>query len=277
MQDQMLVNGLSYQVVTGNNKAFWDKMKVGTWETETFDFFRNNITPNSLVLDVGSWIGPTALYAAQFADRCIAFEPDPVAFEELKANYQANHLAEWASRLTVVNAAVTSDGQPLILGSRTGGGDSTSSALFADSESHWTVPSRKLDDILRESASPEQPVFIKIDIEGGEYSLLPTVKHILSRPKASFHISLHPRFLRRSLRAKYSRLPQPLRFIKVRLEFIRAHMRILASLPDNKDVRFISSTPAWALPLMAMFMGRFPKDIRIVAGNNADKIGERHA
>ncbi|MGD9476989.1 FkbM family methyltransferase [Shinella sp. G-2] len=264
MQDKIVVNGLSFQVLTGKNKAFWDGVKAGQWENETFDFFRDNIRPTTVVLDVGAWIGATALYAAQLGAKCVAFEPDPVAFEELKANTQENSGAAWADRLSIINAAITVDGAPLVLGSSSSGGDSMSSALLADADTSWTVASRRLEDVLREFSSPGDPLFIKIDIEGGEYSLLPAVASILARAGATFHISLHPRFLRKSLRRKFGSLPWPLRFLKVRREFVRQHRAVLAALPAGKTISIESAIPVWGLLPMAALTGKFPSEIRIV-------------
>lgn len=263
MAEAIVVNGRSFKVDAGKNKTFWDAIKSRRWETETFNFFQKNIEPTALVLDVGAWIGPTALYAAQLGARCVAFEPDPVAFKELQANYEANRGADWFDRLTIENSAITLDGRPLVLGSRSKGGDSTSSALFADSDTNWTVSSRRLGDVLREYSSPGQPVFIKIDIEGGEYALLPEMGDVLGRAGASFHISLHPSFLRKSLRKKYASLPWPLRFVRVRFEFVRLHRRVLVSLPVNRTVNILSSIPKGALLAVAAITGRFPKDVRI--------------
>lgn len=266
MQDEIWVNGASFTVIVDRNKTFWNSVKSGQWETETFDFFRQNITPETLVLDVGAWIGATALYAAQLGAKCIAFEPDPVAFAELQANYNANEAKDWITRLSVVNAAVTVDGEPLKLGSRAGGGDSTSSALFADEDTNWVVPSRRLPDILSEFGEPNQPVFVKIDIEGGEYTLIPAIKDILARDDAGFHLSLHPKFLRKALRKRYSSLLWPFRFFAVRYAFVKQHQSILAALPLGKRINVEGALPMRLLLTAAAITGRFPKEIHIATG-----------
>jgi methyltransferase, FkbM family len=263
MHDVIALDGISYRVALGQNKTFWDLVKGGGWETRTFRFFRENITPETLVLDVGAWIGPTAFYAAQFGERCIAFEPDPVAFAELQDNVRANEQADWVSRITIANAAITVDGGPLSLGSRSGGGDSMSSALFADEDTRWVVPSKRLQDVLQESAKPGQPVFIKIDIEGGEYTLIPAIEDILAREGVTIHLSLHPRFLRRSLRKKYANLLWPLRFIAARCEFVNLHAKLLSALPKNKRLDIEGRNSTRNLLPVAALMGRFPKEIRI--------------
>lgn len=264
MRERIEIEGVSFEVFSEQNGSFWDQVKSGGWEAETLRFFRENITAETLVLDIGAWIGPTALYAAQIGESCIAFEPDPIAFAELRANRHANEKAEWISRLTIMNEAITVDGKPLSLGSRGGGGDSMTSALFADEETNWIVPSRRVPDILEQFARPGQPVFLKIDIEGGEYSLLPAIGDILAREGVRVHLSLHPRFLRKSLRRKFSSLFWPIRFLAARRAFVQHHKAIVASLPKNKRLGIKGNKSTGMLLVIAALTGRFPKEIQIV-------------
>ncbi len=260
----IVVGDLSYKVDADRNQPFWDAVQSGRWEPHTFQFFRTHIAPDVLVLDVGAWIGPTALFAAQLGAKCIAFEPDPKAFVELEENYRANSDATWIDRLSIVNAAVTVDGEPITLGSRAGGGDSMSSALFADQQTSWIAQSKRLQDILREHREPGQPLFIKIDIEGGEYSLLPAIKEILAEDGVRVHLSIHGKFITYVLRKKFSHLIWPLRFLAVRFAFFQKHRLVMASLPRHKSLRARGNAPLRMPLLKAAIIGRFPKEIEIV-------------
>lgn len=199
MPTTITVHDRSFDVEPGAQRRFWKHVGRGQWEPETFSIFDRHITDRTLVLDVGAWIGSTALYAAQRARHTIAFEPDPVAFAALGHNVAANAAAAWAPRIEIHDCAITADGASFVLGGTAEGADSTSSALFPGRESLWTVRSMLLPEVLASHRAPEQPVFLKIDIEGGEYALLPAIPEILADQGVTAYISFHPGMLRRSL------------------------------------------------------------------------------
>lgn len=265
----IVVGDVSYKAARGVNDTFWNLMNSRHWEPETLSFFRTHICEQTLVLDVGAWIGPTALYAAQLGKKCVAFEPDPIAFSELQTNFQANEGADWLSRLEIVNAAITADGSPIRIGSQAAGGDSMSSALFAEGTTSWVVNSYTLQSVIQKYSEPSQPVFIKIDIEGGEYELVPTVKDLLARPGVTIHLSLHPRFLRKALRKQFKNIPFFLRFLAVRAAFVKKHAAVLSALPIDKQIAANSRVPTWLLLPVAALLGRFPREIRITETNRA--------
>lgn len=195
----IVVGKLGYAVEIGAHRRFWERLLRGEWEPETFAIFDRNIDSRTLFVDIGAWIGPTVLYGAQRAERCLAFEPDPVAFAELRANVAANADQAWAHRIEITECAINKDGTSFTLGGSAEGADSTSSALFPGRESQWTVRARRLGDVLAANRKPAQPVFIKMDIEGAEYDLLPTIREVLADPLVTAYISFHPDMLRDSL------------------------------------------------------------------------------
>ncbi|MFN4203513.1 MAG: FkbM family methyltransferase [Tabrizicola sp.] len=229
MQRTIATGNCSYTVEEGAHRRFWKRVDSGAWEPETFAIFDEFIGDESLFLDVGAWIGSTALYGVQRAARCIAFEPDPLAFAELEANVAANRGQAWVEKLEIHQCAINSDGRSFVLGGRAEGGDSMSSALFPDRRSHWTVEARRLHDVLAAERKPGQPVFIKIDIEGGEYELLPTIGDIMGDPLVTAYISFHPRMLRQSVAATND----PVQAAKI---FVDRHLSVIESLPWSRRI-----------------------------------------
>jgi FkbM family methyltransferase len=201
MLTTVTVGDHSFQVDPGPHHRFWKRVNRGTWEPETYAIFNQHLNDRTLFLDIGAWIGSTSLYGAQLAQRCVAFEPDPVAFAALSRNVEANRQADWIGRLQIQERAINKDGQSFTLGGTSKGADSTSSALFPNRESQWTVRALRLPDVLAEHRADGQPVFLKIDIEGGEYDLIPSIQETLSDPLVTAYISFHPKMLRRSLAA----------------------------------------------------------------------------
>lgn len=208
--------------VTESHASFWDRVNAGTWEPETFDFFDRFITRDTTVLDIGGWIGPTAIYAAHRAKQVYAFEPDPVAFGVLAANHAAN---PGLTNLELVNAAVATEEGEAAMGSRGAAGDSMSSLLFAESTTHWSIRTVRLDRFLR-ARGVDGPLFVKLDVEGFEYALLPALLEQLAGYRYTALVSLHPSFV---WSADYARDPRTTLDARVmrRLRFIRAHWRLL--------------------------------------------------
>lgn len=169
-------NNKCFNVTTSKNLDFWIAVGSGYWEPTTYEIFDGLISDKYCYLDIGAWIGPTALYATQLAKRAYAFELDPIAFQELKQNVAANKNADWASRLVIYNKAIASSSGTLRLGSRGSGGDSMSSVLFVDGETSWDVEAITLAQFIDTEKLQDEKLFLKIDIEGGEYELLPPTK-----------------------------------------------------------------------------------------------------
>ena len=170
--------------------SFWKEFSAGSWEPDTFAVFDQFVDRHTLHLDVGAWIGPTVLYAATRAAKVIGFEPDPVAYGFLQKNVAAN---PQLAPIQVEHVAIAPRNERIRIGSRGAPGDSMSSELFATCETTWEIQGRTLDTYL--DPWPESdPVFIKIDIEGGEYHLLPSLAKLLRRPNLTLLLSLHPAF-----------------------------------------------------------------------------------
>ena len=175
-------------------ESFWQWF-ASDWEEETFEILERFVTPETTYVDVGAWIGPTLLTAATRAGRAIGYEADPVAFARLDQNIALN--PDLASRVTAVHAAVSPRSGTTRLGSATTPGDSMSSVLFGGGASHWTVPAVRLPEEAADRGWTA-PIFVKCDIEGGEYSLLPSLAPWIAASKPTLFVSFHPEFALRA-------------------------------------------------------------------------------
>jgi FkbM family methyltransferase len=130
------------------------------------------------------------LYAGQLAKAAYGFEPDPVAFAGLERNLAANPEIQ---NIRIFNSCIAAETGETQFGSRSGGGDTMSSLLFSEGQTVWTVPTIRLDEfVAREKL--EAPLFIKIDTEGGEYSILPSLDSFFRRYRPTIYLSTHPAF-----------------------------------------------------------------------------------
>jgi len=225
----------------------WDAITSGGWEPDTFRVLDAILSPDTTYLDLGAWAGPTLLYAAAKAKDAHGFEPDPIAFAYLQANLALNPAD---TNIAIYPWAIGAHDGMARLGNRKLPGDSTSSLLLTDLGETWEVPCRRLDTFLRERAI-QNPVCIKMDIEGGEYLVLPDMVDLLrSGQVKAILLALHPWVLLSDIKAWRI---TPRERIKRRWRYAVAHLRLLAALrplprwetPDGKTL------PRWRCYLNA--------------------------
>ncbi|MBS1491600.1 MAG: FkbM family methyltransferase [Bacteroidetes bacterium] len=188
MSQPVKKNNIQFNIV--GNEKFWLAFEDNSWEPETFKVLDAVIKPDYVVTDIGAWIGPITLYLASKASYCYSFEPDPVAFKELSENIAANsHLTH---KIKAYNKAVTPDGRPISLYSRFDYGDSGSSILKRVKSMNQTV---LVESVIFEeffNTNKIHPIhFIKMDIEGGEFFVLPQMLPFLKEHSPSLLLSLH--------------------------------------------------------------------------------------
>ncbi|MEM7692957.1 MAG: FkbM family methyltransferase [Pseudomonadota bacterium] len=178
--------------VGGGYDVFWDQADDDRWEVSTFEAIKACVDADTVVLDIGAWIGPTVLYAASRARRVIAFEPDPVAATALRENLAMN--AGITAKVAVEEAAVWREGGTLSLGSRGALGDSMSSALVHDGAATFEARAIAAGELMNRLGADEK-LFIKMDVEGAEYAIIPALRPLLDRPNVSALVAFHPRIV----------------------------------------------------------------------------------
>jgi FkbM family methyltransferase len=169
----------------GGSEKFWKDFVRGGWEPDTFSIFDKYCSKEHSYLDIGAWVGPTVLYGANLSKKCYAFEPDPTAFNFLKRNVLLNPNL---NNIEIYPTAIAPHTGIIDFGSNTNMGDSMSSIL-------WSKNSTPVDCITLEDFIVKNNIqdcnFIKMDIEGGEFSTLPSCRDILQKIKPTLYLSLH--------------------------------------------------------------------------------------
>jgi FkbM family methyltransferase len=180
--------GKSY-FVSGNLEFlfFWSSYR----EIYTYKIFDKFLDPNHSYIDIGAYIGSTILYAAHNAKKVYAIEPDPIAFKELKKNVALNPMLQ--GKIELYKKCINYKSGKVKFGNLGVGGDSTSSLLFSDSKTRWTVDGITFDEFIKKNEINDCN-FIKMDIEGGEVIVLPSMKNYLERNKPILYLSMHPIF-----------------------------------------------------------------------------------
>lgn len=258
---QVAFRGKTFNVEVTDKLWFWEELESGKWESDTFDVFDQYLDENTVFLDVGGWIGSTFLYASQLVNHSIVFEPDEVAFKELSANLSQNESAPWHAHTEAIQAAIAPESGSVSIGFRHESGDSMSSVLLGDSEESTEVNSINLSDFIAERGLSKEKLFIKMDVEGFEYEILPALgKTIQSLDNASFLVSLHPQFLLEKLNTE---IPSgKLKTSLTRKAFFERHQALLKAFKGYKCT-FINGKPFKPRKELtkALITGQFSRDL----------------
>jgi FkbM family methyltransferase len=143
---------------------------LSVWADRDYDIPGVDWAKVRQIVDIGAHVGSFTVWAARRAPnaRCLAVEPNPGTFELLQANVRANGLE---ARVATVNAAVGTAhgtaGLELVehsLGTR----------LARNGAGEVTVDVETITSLL-ENADMRQPDVLKVDCEGMEYELFPSI------------------------------------------------------------------------------------------------------
>lgn len=186
-------NQIQFQVDASTYEWFWNLMLRNEWEEETFRIFDRFIDSRHPYLDIGAWIGPTVLYGAHRAKHVYAIEPDIVAYQQLSGNVELN--PSISAKVTSVHAALTARSGNARLYTRTHPGDSSSSLIPTLSDEHYCeVRGLTINEFTTDNGVTNVN-FIKMDIEAGEYLVIPAMRDFLECQRPTLYLSLHPQFL----------------------------------------------------------------------------------
>ncbi len=171
--------------------TFWDRVEAGTWEPGTLRVLDDLLGPGTVFVDIGAWVGPLTLYAAALGAEVVAVEADPHALDQLQRNLAAN--PDLATRVKLMPRALSAGIGPVRMGARRKPGDSMSSVLLAGAGETWTIAGMTVRELASELPRARVDL-LKIDIEGGEYAVLPTLGPLLESASALL-LALHPDML----------------------------------------------------------------------------------
>lgn len=163
------------------------------WEFETFQVFDQLRDPAKVAIDLGAWIGTTSIWLSHHFRSVVAVEADPLSHVALVKNLEASA----CRNVVVIPRPIAKERATVVFGSHAHGG------RLNDSTSQIKQEPSSMDDIVVESVTlqdvstvydPEDVRLIKVDIEGGEETILEDLiqfgnKHPQCRLYVSFHLS----------------------------------------------------------------------------------------
>ena len=154
-----------------NYQNFWNNFS--NWEQNDLDFVSQIAEENKIFIDIGAWIGPYTLIAASMGMKVYAFEPDKVAFQELKKNIKLNNFKH---NPEIFNFGLSKTDTKAYLYSNTNDfGKSESGLINYKNQKNTKQTEIELKNFLQEIYkiknynSNDRIKVIKIDIEGGEF------------------------------------------------------------------------------------------------------------
>jgi FkbM family methyltransferase len=162
---------------------FWSE-KYSSWEPSTFQVLDKYLSKDKDYLDIGSWVGPTAIYASFHCRQVVAVEPDPTSYQILQKNISLNSI----NNITSLNKAA-SKLKTAFLECNKFFGDSMS-RVSQQVNSGVSVETIGLDELI----SLGDFSLIKIDIEGHEFELVKEYIDILDEHKIPLLLSTHACF-----------------------------------------------------------------------------------
>ena len=183
-------------IVHSRSRKVWQSTAAERWEPETLDILDAHLSPQTVLWDIGAYLGQISLYASRKCRRVVAFEPDPDALQQLIWNARRNR----ADNIAVVGAALAAESgicpmAPALSQQYFLGRSTTSFLLSPDARESFLAPAfgrAAWEDLIR----AEPPDFIKMDIEGGEFELLPAMSDFLASHRPKLMLALHAHFLR---------------------------------------------------------------------------------
>jgi len=190
---QIRINQMYFEVLPCKSRDgdYWKDVDKGKWEPETFKFMRNYIKPDKDYLEIGGWIGSTAMMAYSLNPRQIyTIEADPANFQTLKYNIYHNHLED---KVKMFNACLTDrDHADRIIPFGTANDKKpNSSSHRLDNGSRILVKTSEVMSFMNKNCDLRSVNCANIDIEGSEVYMTGLLKQLSYRDIAIL-LSLHP-------------------------------------------------------------------------------------
>lgn len=171
-------------------RKFYGKLSAGLWEPRTLKALSQYLDRDTVMIDIGAWIGVTSFFAAQIAGKVVAVDPDPKCIAILEG------LAAGNPNVKVLKGAL-SDQASVAIHAVDGFGSSETSVLDIGNGECSSCAGISLDEIMRHASGAR--AFVKIDIEGYEYAMAGQLARLKEFPVRAIHMAVHPQLLEKSL------------------------------------------------------------------------------
>lgn len=133
------------------NLPFWKDI-YSNWEADMFEIFDKYLSTDKIFIDIGGWIGTTAMYGSRKSKHVYVVEADSKSYDDLKVNLKTN----CKNNYTLIHNAIYNIDDTTFY-----------------KETDIPVKTITLERIIKQyEISPSDISLIKVDIEGGEEHIL---------------------------------------------------------------------------------------------------------
>ena len=170
----------------------WMISNFHIWEPFTFECFRKVSNSSKIAIDIGAWIGLTAIWLAKHFKHVICIEADKISTENLRLNLIASN----CDNFSIYENAFYNEKTNLCFGSNSFKSNST----LNESMSQIKFNSDKKDDYIVDTITLSEIIkgipisdigLLKIDIEGGEEFIMEDVMNFCSKNNIPILLSFH--------------------------------------------------------------------------------------
>jgi FkbM family methyltransferase len=177
------------------NLPFWKDI-YSQWERETFDVFDRCLSKDKVFIDIGGWIGTTAMYGSRKSKHVYSVEADNNSFRDMSANLKTNCINNY----TLINKAIfNKDNVEIKFGKNvhlenSKMNDSTSQIYSDDTvtSEYYITETITIGSLIEKYKIDVSEIsLIKVDIEGGEENILDELFDIHVKYGVSLYVSFH--------------------------------------------------------------------------------------
>jgi len=177
------------------NLSFWKNI-YNQWENERFEIFDKYLSKDKVFIDIGGWIGTTAMYGARNSKHVYSIDADKYSVNDMMINLTNN----CKNNFTLINKAIFNvDNIKIKFGKNiflenSKMNDSTSQIYSDDTitNEYYLAETITIENIIEKyQINVYEISLIKVDIEGGEENILNELFDIHVKYSVPLYISFH--------------------------------------------------------------------------------------
>ena len=178
-----------------------EELMEGGWEYQRMKSMIENIREGDVVFDVGAEQGDMSVLLAKKTGKIVLFEPSPVMWPHIRANFKRNNIKPLACYVGFASDTTEEDPENLNY-------DDTMRDGFPACSFDEIKDCRGFRHLHEEASATKQitldefskrtniwPQMVTIDVEGSEYNVLEGMSKILDKSQPIVYMSVHHDFL----------------------------------------------------------------------------------
>lgn len=156
------------------------------WEKKLVVLFNKYINKESVVIDIGAFIGTHTIILSNLAKKVIAFEPQKLIGECLKQTINENDL----DNVIYFNCGVSKKKQTLLLSTNHDGGATLHDKRTRFKKKTQYIDKYNIDLVPLDSIINEKIDVIKLDVEGHEFDVLEGATQVIKNYRPIIFIEI---------------------------------------------------------------------------------------